>query len=52
MGGSLSTGIGGSLYSGLGGSLCPDFAAQEVELMNSFKKAFSACLEGKGYTVK
>lgn len=24
----------------------------EQELMNNFKKAFSACLEGKGYTVK
>jgi hypothetical protein len=27
-------------------------AAQEQELMNNFKKAFSACMEGKGYTVK
>lgn len=27
-------------------------AAQEKEMMDSFKKAFSACLEGKGYTVK
>ena len=27
-------------------------ANQEEELMNNFKKAFSACLEGKGYTVK
>jgi hypothetical protein len=27
-------------------------AATEQELMNNFKKAFSACLEGKGYTVK
>ena len=27
-------------------------ANQEQELMNNFKKAFSACLEGKGYTVK
>jgi hypothetical protein len=26
--------------------------AQEEELMNNFKKAFSACMEGKGYTVK
>ena len=25
---------------------------QEQELINNFKKAFSACLEGKGYTVK
>ena len=25
---------------------------QEAELMNNFKKAFSVCLEGKGYTVK
>ncbi len=24
----------------------------EQELMNNFKKAFSACMEGKGYTVK
>lgn len=24
----------------------------EVELMNQFKKAYSVCLEGKGYTVK
>ena len=31
-----------------------DAAAQQTEanLMNNFKKAFSACLEGKGYTVK
>lgn len=27
-------------------------AAKEKELMDNFKKAFSACLEGKGYTVK
>ena len=27
-------------------------ANQEQELMNNFKKAFSVCLEGKGYTVK
>jgi outer membrane lipoprotein SlyB len=27
-------------------------AAQEKELMDNFKKAFSACMEGKGYTVK
>jgi OmpA family protein len=27
-------------------------AAQEQELMNNFKKAFTACMEGKGYTVK
>ena len=27
-------------------------AQQEAAMMNSFKKAFSACLEGKGYTVK
>jgi len=27
-------------------------AAQEEEMMNNFKKAFSACMEGKGYTVK
>ena len=27
-------------------------AAQEEELMNNFNKAFSACMEGKGYTVK
>lgn len=26
--------------------------AQEQEMMDSFKKAFSACMEGKGYTVK
>jgi hypothetical protein len=26
--------------------------AQNQELMNNFKKAFSACMEGKGYTVK
>ncbi len=25
---------------------------KEAELMNNFKKAFSVCLEGKGYTVK
>jgi hypothetical protein len=25
---------------------------QEAAMINSFKKAFSACLEGKGYTVK
>lgn len=25
---------------------------KEKELMNNFKKAFSACMEGKGYTVK
>ena len=31
-----------------------DATAQQTEanLMNSFKKAFSVCLEGKGYTVK
>lgn len=27
-------------------------AAATQEMMNNFKKAFSACLEGKGYTVK
>lgn len=27
-------------------------AAKEKEMMDNFKKAFSACLEGKGYTVK
>ena len=27
-------------------------AQQEAAMMNSFKKAFAACLEGKGYTVK
>ena len=27
-------------------------AAAQEELMNNFKKAFSACMEGKGYTVK
>ena len=27
-------------------------AITEQELMNNFKKAFSACMEGKGYTVK
>ena len=27
-------------------------AAQEKALMDNFKKAFTACLEGKGYTVK
>lgn len=27
-------------------------AAKEKELMDGFKKAFSACMEGKGYTVK
>jgi hypothetical protein len=27
-------------------------AAASEELMNNFKKAFSACMEGKGYTVK
>ena len=26
--------------------------AQEKEMMDNFNKAFSACLEGKGYTVK
>jgi len=26
--------------------------AQEQELMDNFKKAFTACMEGKGYTVK
>jgi hypothetical protein len=25
---------------------------QTQELINGFKKAFSVCLEGKGYTVK
>ena len=31
-----------------------DAAAQQTEanLMNNFKKAYTACLEGKGYTVK
>lgn len=27
-------------------------SAKEKELLNNFKKAYSACLEGKGYTVK
>ncbi len=27
-------------------------AAKEKELMDNFKKAYSACMEGKGYTVK
>ena len=27
-------------------------AAKEKELMDNFNKAFSACMEGKGYTVK
>jgi hypothetical protein len=27
-------------------------AQQEAAMINSFKKAFSVCLEGKGYTVK
>lgn len=27
-------------------------AAKEKEMMDNFKKAFSACMEGKGYTVK
>lgn len=27
-------------------------AAKQEELMNNFKKAFTACMEGKGYTVK
>jgi hypothetical protein len=27
-------------------------AAAEQEMINSFKKAFSVCIEGKGYTVK
>ena len=27
-------------------------AAKEKELMDNFKKAFTACMEGKGYTVK
>ena len=27
-------------------------AAQEKALMDNFKKAFSACMEGKGYTIK
>ncbi|MDH3710176.1 MAG: glycine zipper domain-containing protein [Cyclobacteriaceae bacterium] len=27
-------------------------AQQEQAMMNSFKKAFAACMEGKGYTVK
>jgi len=26
--------------------------AQKNEMMEGFKKAFSACMEGKGYTVK
>ena len=26
--------------------------AKQEELMNNFKKAFTACMEGKGYTVK
>ncbi len=26
--------------------------AQEKEMMDNFKKAFTACMEGKGYTVK
>ncbi len=26
--------------------------AQQQEMMNNFKKAFTACMEGKGYTVK
>jgi hypothetical protein len=29
-----------------------DAASKEQELKNSFVKAFSACLEGKGYTIK
>ena len=29
-----------------------DAATIEKELMDNFKKAFSACMEGKGYTVK
>lgn len=27
-------------------------SAAQADLMNNFKKAFSACMEGKGYTVK
>ena len=27
-------------------------SAAEQEMMNSFKKAFSVCIEGKGYTIK
>ena len=27
-------------------------AAKSQELMNNYKKAFSACMEGKGYTIK
>jgi hypothetical protein len=27
-------------------------AATEQEMKNSFTKAFSVCLEGKGYTIK
>jgi hypothetical protein len=27
-------------------------SAASAEMMNNFKKAFSACMEGKGYTVK
>jgi len=27
-------------------------SAKEKELLNNFKKAYSACLEGKGYTIK
>jgi outer membrane lipoprotein SlyB len=27
-------------------------AAQEQQMMDNFKKAFTACMEGKGYTVK
>ena len=26
--------------------------AQEKAMMDSFKKAFTACMEGKGYTIK
>ena len=29
-----------------------DAANQQKEIMDSFKKGFSACLEGKGYTIK
>ena len=29
-----------------------DAAAQEKALMDNFKKAYTACMEGKGYTVK
>ena len=29
-----------------------DAANKEKEIMDSFKKGFSACLEGKGYTIK